>query len=228
MKRINILLPGMVLLLLLSGCTGRTHDLLTETGSESSDLFAGTDSENRDAQKDVESEKDGEKTNSSDKIQESEIDMEESETIFVYVCGCVVNPAVYEVNVDARVYEAIELAGGFSEEAAEAALNLAENMVDGQKIYVPSTKEQISSGGQEAAEGLPSAEQPNAKESGLVNLNTATKDQLMTLKGIGEAKADSILSYREDHGAFSAIEDIMKIEGIKEGVFNKIKDDITV
>ena len=68
----------------------------------------------------------------------------------------------------------------------------------------------------------------NADVSGKVNINTAGKDELMTLTGIGEAKAQSILDYREEHGKFGSIEDLMLIEGIKEGVFNKIKEDITI
>lgn len=68
----------------------------------------------------------------------------------------------------------------------------------------------------------------NADESGKVNINTAGKEELMTLTGIGEAKAQSILDYREEHGQFGSTEDLMQIEGIKEGVFNKIKEDITI
>lgn len=202
-EKTAVLLICLIVLFLSVGCTGKNQDLLTEAGTGNSDLVAGEESGNHDSPA-------GEESGNHDLPAEAG-------TIFVYVCGQVVNPAVYELKADARVYEAIELAGGFSREADAAALNLAENMVDGEKIYVPSVGEQAVSAGQ-----------PDPKESSLVNLNTATKEQLMTLSGIGEAKAESILSYREKQGAFSAIEDIMKIEGIKEGVFNKIKDSITV
>ena len=80
------------------------------------------------------------------------------------------------------------------------------------------------------AEEAVSLEQPESlpNDDGRINLNTATQEELMTLPGIGEAKAKSILAWREDHGSFEQIEDIMKIEGIKEGVFSKIKDYVKV
>lgn len=137
--------------------------------------------------------------------------------ICVYVCGEVEAPGVYELDAEARIGEAVEAAGGMTEEAADSWLNLAERMTDGQKIEVPSKKQ---------AEEL--KEQAVVQESGLVNLNTATAEQLTTLRGIGESKAEDILNYREQHGGFRTIEDLMQIPGIKERVFEKIKDQITV
>ena len=213
-KRTGMLLLCMVILFLAGGCTNKNRDLLTESGGGNSDFPAESGIGNSDFPAEQET---GNGDFPAKAGSENKSIPAESETIFVYVCGCVANPAVYELKADMRVYEAIELAGGFSQDADAAALNLAENMTDGQKIYVPSVGEQVSSAGE-----------PDTGQSSLINLNTATKEQLMTLSGIGEAKADSILSFREEQGAFSAIEDIMKIEGIKEGVFNKIKNDITV
>ncbi|MCI8599271.1 MAG: competence protein ComEA [Lachnospiraceae bacterium] len=139
------------------------------------------------------------------------------QVICVYVCGEVQNPGIYELPEEARIADALKAAGGMTEQAASTWLNLAEHMTDGQKILVPSTEE---------AEVL--VETQTAQESGLVNLNTATMEQLMTLTGIGESKAKDILSYREAHGSFSKTEELMEIPGIKEGVFQKIKDQITV
>ena len=139
------------------------------------------------------------------------------EKICVYVCGEVKNPGVYELEAGARVAEAVEAAGGMTEEAAESRLNLAEHMTDGQKIEVPS-KEQEEQLKEEAF----------GQGSGLVNLNTASAEQLTTLRGIGETKAEDILNYREAHGGFRSIEELMQIPGIKERVFEKIKDQITV
>lgn len=139
------------------------------------------------------------------------------EKICVYVCGEVKNPGVYELEAGARVAEAVEAAGGMTEEAAESRLNLAEHMTDGQKIEVPS-KEQEEQLKEEAF----------GQGSGLVNLNTASAEQLTTLRGIGESKAEDILNYREAHGGFRSIEELMQIPGIKERVFEKIKDQITV
>lgn len=149
--------------------------------------------------------------------------------VSVYVCGQVVSPDVYEVVESARVKEAIDLAGGFTKEAAKEAVNLARFVVDGEQIYIPSKEE--------VADGFKTVDQLGSEtqnqgvtntDSSRININTASKEALMTLPGIGEAKAESILKYRETQGAFQSIEDLMKITGIKEGVFSKIKDFITV
>lgn len=137
--------------------------------------------------------------------------------ICVYVCGEVRNPGVYELEAEARTAAAVEAAGGMTEEAAESWLNLAEHLADGQKIEVPSREQE---------EKL--KEEALAAESSLVNLNQASAEELTTLRGIGESKAEDILKYRETHGGFQTIEELMQIPGIKERVFEKIKDQITV
>ena len=142
--------------------------------------------------------------------------------VFVYVCGAVKSPGVYELEADARVFKAIRAAGGVTEDAAPDAVNQAQIVMDGDQIYVPDAGEvqTLGLGGGETAAG--------STESVKVNINTATKEELMTLTGIGEAKAESILKYREEHGRFENIEELMQIEGIKEGVFSKIEDDIII
>lgn len=141
----------------------------------------------------------------------------EPQPICVYVCGEVRAPGVYELREGDRIVDAVEAAGGTTEAASDIWLNLAEPVSDGQKIEVPS---------REQAEEL---EEENRKaQSGLVNLNTASAEELMTLAGIGQSKAEAILSYREEHGGFEKPEELMEIPGIKEGVFEKIKDQITV
>lgn len=152
--------------------------------------------------------------------------------IYVDVCGQVKSPGVYKIAADSRVYEAIEEAGGMTKKAAAAAVNQAERLSDGQQIYVPA-KDETAAGstdgdgqtvsGNNGAGGIASG-----AGSGKVNLNTASKQELMTLTGIGEVKADAMIRYREEHGGFQSVEDVKKIEGIKDGVFNKIKDQITV
>ena len=104
-----------------------------------------------------------------------------------------------------------------TEGAAGTYLNLAETVSDGQKIEVPWV-EMAQTLEEAAAEGT----------SGLVNLNRATEAELMTLSGIGESKAKEIIRYLESKGGFQKPEDLMNIPGIKEGVFNKIRDQITV
>ena len=137
--------------------------------------------------------------------------------ICVYICGAVHEPGVYELPEGSRVHEALEMAGGMTEEAAAYALNLARIAVDGEQIYVPDAEE-IQ--GQSILSGSGYEKK--------VNINTASMEELMTLTGIGEAKAESIIRYREENGGFQSIEDLMEIGGIKEGVFEKIKDDIII
>ena len=155
-----------------------------------------------------------------------ESDLEESEAdcvIYVDVCGQVNNPGVYELPGESRVFEAIEKAGGMTKAAASGYLNKAEKLSDGQQIYVPSEKEI------EENSLIGASTTENSSASGdKVNLNTASKEELMTLAGIGEAKAESIIRYREEHGNFRTTEDIKNVDGIKDGVFNKVKDQITV
>lgn len=150
-------------------------------------------------------------------------EQEPAETVYVYVCGAVNAPGVYELKKDARVFEAITLAGGVTAEAAPEAVSQARTVADGEQIYVPTVREVQMQGS-----GVEDIVTGNADVSGKININTAGKEELMTLTGIGEAKAQSILDYREEHGQFGSIEDLMLIEGIKEGVFNKIKEDITI
>ncbi len=156
----------------------------------------------------------------------------------VHVCGAVKEPGVYVMDGDARIYQAIERAGGFDPEADENFLNQADLLSDGMKIYVPTEKEVAQSGGEipwkiPGENGAPGVreEKPgkSAEESAaLVNINTAGEEELCTLPGVGSNKAKSIIAYREKNGAYRTIEDIMNVEGIKDGVFQKIKDSITV
>lgn len=134
--------------------------------------------------------------------------------ICVYVCGAVNAPGVYTLPAGSRVYEAVRMAGGLSDEADERAVNQAELLTDGRQVTIPTKAEVLK--GEEGAAGGP------------VNINTAGVSELMRLSGVGESRAKDIIAYRKEHGAFSVPEDIMKVPGIKEAVFEKIKDDITV
>lgn len=134
--------------------------------------------------------------------------------VYVYVCGHVDVPGVYQLPAGARICDALELAGGITEDGNPEALNQAENVTDGQMLYVPGIDEEV--------------EHSMAQETdNLIDINHADKAALMTLPGIGESKADVIIQYREEHGAFESVEELMEIPGIKEGVFNKIKNNIT-
>ncbi len=146
--------------------------------------------------------------------------------VLVHVCGEVLLPGVYALPPESRVYEAVEKAGGFTEEADTDALNLAGPLSDGAKIYVPAEGE--TNAGHES-EGLSgeTAEKVPSGTVGTVNINTATKEELMSLSGIGESKAEAILQYRESSGPFQNPSDIMNVKGIGEGMYQKIKDRIT-
>lgn len=159
---------------------------------------------------------------------------EEQQEYCVYVCGAVLSPGVYVLDAGARIYEAIELAGGLAENAGLTAVNQAQEICDGQMIYIP-TKEEAAAypaaASQTASDSQAGQTEKSAGEQdadGRVNLNTASEAELMTLSGIGQSKAEAILLYRETHGGFSSIEEIMNVDGIKEGSYNRIKDSIKV
>lgn len=179
----------------------------------------------------------------SEQSAESGNDMEtaalsEPEVCYVYVCGEVFSPGVYIVSEGARIYEAVDLAGGFTQQAAESWLNLAEPVTDGMKLEIPSRAQvkdpswlaqhpygSTDGSGTVNGAGTRSAASP---EAALVNINTASLEELMTLKGIGSSRAEDIIRYREEAGGFTKIEDIMKVPGIKNTAFQKIKENITV
>ena len=149
---------------------------------------------------------------------------EEARSIYVYVCGAVNNPDVYQVDEDSRLFELIALAGGFTAEADEACLNLARSVADGEQIRV-FTKEETAQNMTLVSEN---ASANTAQKSGLVNINTASIAELTSVTGIGESRAQAIIAYREKNGGFRSIEEIKKVDGIKDGLFSKIKDYITV
>ena len=142
--------------------------------------------------------------------------------IFVHVCGYVKNPDVYELDDGARAIDAIKLAGGFLKDAKKDYINLAAILNDQDKLYIPSKKD-ISN-----AEFLSDNGSTPASSNGMININTANKDELIQLSGIGSSRADDIINYRENNGNFKKIEDIMQVSGIKKAMFEKIKDKISV
>lgn len=139
--------------------------------------------------------------------------------IYVHICGAVINPGVYQVPAGTRVYQALELAGGSSDDAYLSGINLADKLADGQKVYIPAEGEN--------AEGILSTDSGGV-QSVMININTASEAELMTLPGIGQSRAKDIINYRVKNGLFESIDDIMKVSGIKEAAFEKIKDLIKV
>ncbi len=148
---------------------------------------------------------------------------------YVYVCGAVINPGVYHIKATSRIYEAVAMAGGFSEEACTEYWNQAEQVFDGQQIKIP-TREEAEEYGRKPmdSDSGKAGIQNQTDANGLININTADEKTLCTLPGIGSLKAASIIAYREKNGGFLSIEDILKVDGIKSGTYNKLKDKITV
>lgn len=148
---------------------------------------------------------------------------EEEQKVYVQVCGAVNHPGVYYVSGSMRVFEVLELAGGVTGEAETDTVNLARPVFDEMVIAIPEKGEIVSSNGNES-----DCYGQLAETTSLININTADRMLLMTLPGIGEAKAGAILAYRSENGSFQKIEDIMKVEGIKQAAFEKIREKITV
>ena len=162
--------------------------------------------------------------------------------IYVDVCGAVANPGVFQLAAGSRVFQAIEAAGGYLPEAALTCVNRAGVLTDGQQLYIL-TQEEMERQGLDPAEmagasdgqmngsagtGQNTGMTAQVQQDNRININTADEAQLTTLTGIGATRAQAIIAYREENGPFAAIEDIMNVQGIKEGTFAKIKDEIVV
>lgn len=163
-----------------------------------------------------------------EKTTSKEEEEESAPTICVDVVGAVENEGVVYLPEGARVYEAVAAAGGFSEDANQRAVNQAAVLSDGVQLVIP-TKEETEAGTESVygIVGNTPAASAASEETGLVNINTADEATLQTLPGIGETKAAAIVRYREENGAFAAIEDIKNVPGIKDAGFEKIRDRIT-
>lgn len=142
----------------------------------------------------------------------------EIEYIYVHIEGCVQNPGLIKVPRETRMYELIEEAGGATEDADLSKINLASIVVDAQKIYVPSITLYSENNNTEV----------RTNEANLININTAGVEELQKITGVGESTAKKIIKYREENGFFSKIEDIMDVDGIGEGKFSKMKEEITI
>lgn len=148
----------------------------------------------------------------------------------VHVCGCVAAPGVYELAQGSRICDAVEAAGGMLQDAADEWINQAAFLEDGQKIYIPSREEveERNASGLWQDDNSANDSADLSESDGRVNINSAGKEELMTLTGIGERKAEAILEYRESHGGFGSVEELMQVEGIKQGTYEKIKDQIGI
>lgn len=160
-----------------------------------------------------------------DQKEEEDTEQAREAEIYVHVCGYVKKPGVYHLHFGARTQEAIDAAGGFSEKANQTAWNLAEVLQDGMQVYIPSKDETKEALNEEQSLGK---DLSASQKKDTVNINTASKEELMTLPGIGESRADAVIACREEKGSFTSIEGIKDAAGIGDGIFNRIKDLITV
>ena len=175
----------------------------------------------------------------SDDEEKDEIIEDTFETIFIDIKGEVVNPGVYEIQIGDRVIDAVQMAGGFTDEATTDNVNLSKKLKDESVIIIPSylkdyenvtikndyeidiNDDIVQSEKNESDEKIESS-------SNLININTASVVELMSLDGIGESKAKAIIEYRDINGDFENILDIKNVSGIGESIYEKIKDYITV
>ncbi|PWG00677.1 helix-hairpin-helix domain-containing protein [Levilactobacillus bambusae] len=159
--------------------------------------------------------------------------------VFVDVKGAVKHPGLYEVRDDMRVMDAIQLAGGCTRSADQKHLNLAQRLTDQQVVYVPIKGEVKGppAGQQNTADTKPSsvssstASQSGQTSSGsgaTVNLNQATKEQLMTINGVGDKKADKIIEYRQQHGSFKSVDDLKDVPGFGEKTVANLRSHLSV
>lgn len=234
-KRSLVTVTGLILSLLFlslfASCKSRDDGLVAvyEDETVASDLS--------DDVTDGETEREGESATESEsetetvtlQVDDDSIDTDSAviKDIKVYVCGAVQRPDVYEISADSRIVDAVSAAGGFAIDAYPEAMNLAETVSDGSRIYVP-TKEEVDALAVVYSDTGSGSGDTTSDSTDRVNINTATLEELTTLPGIGDTRARAIIDYREQNGAFGNIEDIMQVTGIKEKSFSKIKDSICV
>ena len=159
--------------------------------------------------------------------------VEETTTImpqncYVDIKGEVLRPGVYEFSCESRIQEVIKKAGGFTEEADETKINLAQKISDQMQMIVPNLhskqEEGVTEGNSE--KGNSSNTTPSNSKQGTVNINTATLEELQTIKGIGKKKAEAILQYRKEHGAFRTKEDLLQVKGIGKKALEAIESQV--
>ena len=160
--------------------------------------------------------------------------VEETTTImpqncYVDIKGEVLRPGVYEFSCESRIQEVIKKAGGFTEEADETKINLAQKISDQMQIIVPNLHSKQEGGVTEgnSEKGNSSNSTPSNSKQGTVNINTATLEELQTIKGIGKKKAEAILQYRKEHGAFRTKEDLLQVKGIGKKALEAIESQVT-
>lgn len=230
---VTLILCGTLFLTGLTGCKSREAQFLIDGLQEAKAEADAESSEEKTS---------GQKSKVEADEKKSDSEEMQPEMIYVDVCGAVANPGVFQLAAGSRVFQAIEAAGGYLPEAALTCVNRAGVLTDGQQLYIL-TQEEMERQGLDPAEmsgasdgqmngsagtGQNTGMTAQVQQDNRININTADEAQLTTLTGIGATRAQAIIAYREENGPFAAIEDIMNVQGIKEGTFAKIKDEIVV
>lgn len=215
----------------LPGC-GRQDGIFYETAqnAETGDVISPGDAEELEKDDGSGASADGK----ADKASESGADAGTYDaaktSCYVHICGAVRYPGVYEVPEGSRLYEVIVLAGGLCADACDHLVNQAQTVTDGMQVYIPTVQEaQDGFSGENSSFGTEDQTGGEAENRDTrIDLNRATKEQLMTLPGVGEARAQAIIAYRETHGRFETIEELMEVSGIKQSVYDRLKEMIKV
>ncbi|MGN0399774.1 MAG: helix-hairpin-helix domain-containing protein [Blautia sp.] len=216
-SRKTILFPAVMLLtaVLLSGCGDSGETIVLSREGETAEDFAEEESKEEAAKEEIE-----------------EAEIEVTEKICVFICGAVKQEGVYYLEKGARLYEGIQAAGGFTEDADTIWHNQASILEDGSRIQIYTVKETEDF----RREGIKEEDQQvlenkdqisDSSENKKVNINKASAEQLQTIPGIGETKAAAIIAYRESNGNFSNVDEIQKVAGIKGKTYEKIQPYIT-
>lgn len=168
-------------------------------------------------------------TNAVNTTRVEETTMMMPQNCFVDIKGEVLRPGVYEFSCESRIQEVIKKAGGFTEEADETKINLAQKITDQMQIIVPNVQSKQEGGVTEENSGKGSSTNTSVSNSkqGTININTATLEELQTIKGIGKKKAEAILQYRKEHGAFRTKEDLLQVKGIGKKALEAIESQVT-
>lgn len=157
-------------------------------------------------------------------LEEEENDIIEDEKLIVDIKGEVEKPGVYEMNHDARVADVVTIAGGFTTNADEKQINLAQKVIDEMVIIVPKEGEQLTN----VLSPISNGPANGSNDSEKVRINSATKDEIETLNGIGPKKAQAIIDYREENGPFQTVEDLTNVSGIGEKTVENIRDSVII
>ena len=235
-KMTKLIIIALLLVSALCGCTRREQlifeDNAVKREQQSANLQVTEESGNPD-RPDSQEERFGEQY--AQQSQAPISDGSKPRTICVHVCGAVKNPDVYELPEGSRVYEAVQAAGGFTEEADCNYVNQAQRLADGVKLVIPTLEQTDAAGAEDEWQtpigivGKPEGDGgQDAASVGKININTASEAELCGIPGIGAVRAAAIIAYRKEKGDFSSIEEIKNVSGIKEGTYEKIKDSIKV